>query len=341
MKLLRSSTLRFSIFAIFSFVGFGCSKYRSNGYDQVFPAGSLQNAKEPVSSQQYPSQTSATPKTPESQIPSTLPNQPLPPRPQPLPILPTPPTTVTPEPTTPPVPSTPPISVVPNPPSQPPQVPVNVLCRPRLSNLPGTGSVVFGGSVSEIIYCSNLTNQTQVRIVGTKNGLPDIDEVISVTTPVVNPYYYDNYGHFSFSATRTHFDSEKQGLYRRKVIVKDINSGAILFTSEEWTYEFMSDFGCSFAIVESSPGFISETASCQSLPSGAIVRLLQPNNHGDLIQPIITLPYEVTGPHNEAMLLAGANPNYMYSRTLEVTNASRTIYYFSKSYTFYFRKQKP
>ncbi len=217
----------------------------------------------------------------------------------------------------------------------PPQAAVN--CKFRI--MESRPEIVFTSKVSEMIYCSNLTARTEVRLVGTKNGIQDVDKVIAVTNPVTNPYSKENYGDFYYTEHQYNDASEKVGAYTRRIVVKDTISQNILFVSSERNYQFMPDLGCVVTITETAPGYVNESANCNYVPPGAVVSLYWPTEDGSYYRHTITLPYSVHRKHNEFELMSGANPKYYYYRDIEVTNESRTIYYAANHFDIFIWKQ--
>lgn len=139
--------------------------------------------------------------------------------------------------------------------------------------------IVFGGTITEMIYCSNLNAQTEIRLTGTKNGIQDIDKAIAVTNPVTNPYSKENYGDFYFSETRRNDGAEKVGAYTRQIVLKDTFSTNVIILDER-RYAFLPDLGCVVTVTETAPGYVVENADCKYVPAGAFVSLYWPKEDG-------------------------------------------------------------
>ena len=206
-----------------------------------------------------------------------------------------------------------------------PAVAAESKCKFRITE---SRDIVFGSTFLEMIYCSNLSDRTEVHLIGTKNGIQDVDKVISVTKPVTNQYSKDNYGDYYFSEARQHDAIEKVGVYTRRIVVKDtVNQNVLFISADERKYEFLPDLGCVVTITETTPGYVVENANCNAIPPGAVVSLYWPDEDGSYHRHTITLPYSLHRKHNEFERLAGAEIRYYYYRDIEVTNESRTIYY--------------
>jgi hypothetical protein len=210
----------------------------------------------------------------------------------------------------------------------PATVPPGLSCKPRLQYAEGGNSAVFfGRDIWEGLYCSNIPSQAEVKIIGTKNGIPDKNEIVSVTTPATSQYQRDNYGDYYYASTPKNDASGKVGYYERRAVVQDKVSKAVLFVSQSWSFEFMPDLGCEISMTEVYPGFVLERANCRFLPVGATVKIFRPTETGNMLPHVVTLPYLKYSIQNEFELGVGVDPFYRYYRYIQIsTDEGRTLH---------------
>ena len=177
----------------------------------------------------------------------------------------------------------------------------------------GTNPLPVGQSVNEKIICSNLPVGASVRLIGTKDGTPQIDTTVTLTAG-------------QYNAIITNDGASLAGVYVRYVKVLS-STGLTLFTSSSSSHTLTRTPTavptCTYQIVGANPLPVGETVSeqiaCSNLPTGAVVKLIGTKDGAPQINATVNLENNQFSAliTNDGAALAG-----VYVRRVEIISSS-------------------
>lgn len=209
--------------------------------------------------------------------------------------------------------------------------PSNGFCDLSVTPPEQSQNISFGAEIADVIACSGLPTGSEVRLIGTKNGIEDVNLVLNLTKSSIQDVS-------GLVIARKNDDIAKSGVYKRRIIVTDLGTGRTLISTNEITYTFMPDIGCDLKMSQPRAGYVHEEIDCKRLPNGAVVWLWYPDEKGIYTYMPITLPFSRDYAHHEYEVVNGSR--YLYRRKLEVMNLGRTIYYDRNDWQYNFWKDK-
>ena len=184
----------------------------------------------------------------------------------------------------------------------------------------GANPLPVGQSVNERISCSNLPVGATVRLIGTKDGLAQIDTAVTLTN-----------GQYSFTITND--GASLAGAYVRYVRILS-SSGQVLFTSPSVSHTLTRTVtptaSCSYQIVGVNPlpvgQTVTEQISCSNLPTAAVVKLIGTKDGAPQINTAIALANNQFSSliTNDGAALAG-----VYVRHIEIISNSGLVLFVS------------
>jgi hypothetical protein len=185
----------------------------------------------------------------------------------------------------------------------------------------GTTPVASGASITQRISCSNVPSGAVLRLIGTKDGASNINQVISLNTSNI------------YEATIVNNEASLAGTYQRYAQVSS-SSGQVLHTSSNVSFVLQPynvgqtpNPACTYQFIGNNPFRSGDTGreriSCTNVPTGATVRLVGTRNGVAQINAVITLvngAFESSEIFNNDPAIAGT-----YVRHVEVTSSSGVL----------------